>query len=142
LEDEEVKKMTARWVCRSICQCPYCNADVPLTDNKEPPEDFNDSNPVLPEKFVGLEVFCPDCLETFALDETDEDIICFWNVSLGSDCPFCGEYIELAEGRKIDEVERRLQSGEFDLFFDMEMICPECAQTFTIGEPEDTLPGL
>ncbi len=142
MEDEEVKKITARWVRRLMCQCPYCDADVPLTGNEEPPEGLEDPNPVIPEKLAGLEVFCPECLETFALDETDEDIICFWNVSLGSDCPFCGEYIELAEGRKSDEVERRLQNGEFDLFFDTDMICPECGQTFTIVEPEDTSPGL
>ena len=142
MEDEEVKTITARWVRRLICQCPYCDADVPLIDNEESPGEFDDSNPVLPDKLVGLEVFCPDCLETFALDEKDEDVICFWNVSLGSDCPFCGEYIELAEGRKSDEVERQLQSGEFDLFFDTEMICPECAQTFIIGEPGDTSAGL
>lgn len=111
-----------------------------LIRNEEMENGLYEQDPVIPEKLSGLEVFCPDCLETFGLDETDDDIACFWNVSLGVDCPSCGEFIELAEGMKADEAAGRLESGEFDLLFDTDMICPECKYVFIAEKPDGSLP--
>jgi hypothetical protein len=115
---------------------------VDLIRNEEVEDGIYETEPAIPDKFSGLEVFCPDCLETFILDETEDDVICSWIVSLGGDCPSCGEFIELVEGMKADDVAGHQETGELDLLFDTDMICPECEHVFNVEKPDDFLPVL
>lgn len=135
MDNGQVEKVTARWVCRLYCDCPYCGASMELSGDEEIEQAFLEPSEVFPGKYTGEEIACNECMESFLLHESEENIT-YWKCSLGCECPKCGEYIELGESRDISEIDERVKDGEYALFFDTEMSCAQCNHTFIVEEPE------
>jgi hypothetical protein len=141
MTDEQVVKIKSRWVCRLYMDCPFCGEPIELSGNEGPDEVIFDPSQLFPEKFMGEDVQCLQCMERFVLAE-DQEMVAYWRCGLGCECPGCGEYIELSEENDPSQLDDLIASAEYELFFDTETTCSECKSVFIIEEPEEDIPIL
>ena len=141
MPDEQVVKIKSRWLCRLYMDCPFCGEPIELSGDEGIDEVIFQPSQLFPEKFMGEEVQCLQCMERFVLEE-DQEVVAYWKCSLGCECPGCGEYIELTEATDPSELDGVTSSAEYELFFDTETTCSECKSVFIINEPEEDIPIL
>jgi len=141
MTDEQVVNIKSHWTCRLYIDCPFCGEPIELSGDQGLGKVLFDPSQVFPEKFMGEEIQCPECMERFILEE-DKEIGAYWRCGLGCECPGCGEYMELSEEIDPVRIDDLITSGEYELFFETETTCSECKSVFIVEEPEEDTPIL